>query len=61
MVLTKRTEYNGNPILEIWLHEHDTRPFRFGVKKAQWILECIDDIKAFVKDNVKEDKKGGEK
>jgi hypothetical protein len=46
-------EYNGNPVIIIKRSDNDLFPFRFGVKKAQLIIDHLDDIKKFVKDNTK--------
>ena len=46
-------EYNGNPVIILKRDENDAYPFRFGVRKAQLIINHIDDIKKFVKDNTK--------
>ena len=44
-------EYNGNPVIILKRDENDRYPFRFGVKKAQLVLDNVDAIKKFVKDN----------
>ena len=54
MVIVERSEYKGNQMIELKNSEWDTYPFRFGIRKAQLILDCIEDIKKFVEDN-KED------
>jgi len=46
-------EYNGNPVIVIRRSENDLYPFRFGLKKAQLIIDHIDDIKKFVKEHTK--------
>lgn len=46
-------EYNGNPVIILKRDENDNYPFRFGVRKAQIIIEHIEDIKKFVKENSK--------
>ena len=46
-------EYNGNPVIILKRDQNDNYPFRFGVRKAQIILEHIEDIKKFVKENSK--------
>ena len=46
-------EYNGNPVMILKRDENDKYPFRFGIGKAQLILDNIDAIKKFVKDNSK--------
>ncbi len=43
------SEYKGHQILS--LSTGGGKPFSFGVKKAQSILEHLEDIKAFVADN----------
>lgn len=45
--------YNGNPVIILKRDENDAYPFRFGIRKAQIIIDHIDDIKKFVKDNSK--------
>jgi hypothetical protein len=45
------SDYNGNPVIILKKDENDKYPFRFGVKKAQLILDNIETIKKFVKDN----------
>jgi len=44
-------EYNGNPVISLKRDENDNYPFRFGIRKAQLIIDNIDDIKKFVKEN----------
>jgi hypothetical protein len=46
-------EYNGNPVIILKRDENDAYPFRFGVRKAQIIIDHIEDIKKFVKENSK--------
>jgi len=46
-------DYNGNPVISLKRDADDIYPFRFGLKKAQLIIEHIEDIKKFVKDNTK--------
>jgi len=46
-------EYNGNPVIILRRDKDDNYPFRFGLRKAQLILEHIEDIKTFVKENSK--------
>lgn len=47
-MIVKEDEYKGKPILVLKRNEEEKYPFSFGVAKAKSILECIDDIKAFV-------------
>ena len=44
-------EFKGNKLVVLKRREDDNYPFRFGYSKALLILEHIDDIKKFVKDN----------
>jgi len=44
-------EYRGNKMIVLKRDENDNYPFRFGLRKAQLILENIDAIKKFVKEN----------
>jgi len=46
-------EYNGNPVIVLKKDENDAYPFRFGLRKAQLIIENIDEIKKFVEKNTK--------
>ena len=41
-------EYNGNPVVVLKRDENDAYPFRFGLRKAQLIIDNIDEIKKFV-------------
>ncbi|MCK4902620.1 MAG: hypothetical protein KAS76_04610 [Thermoplasmatales archaeon] len=52
-MVVEMDNYNGNPVIILKRDENDAYPFRFGVRKAQLIVEHIDDIKKFVKDNSK--------
>ncbi|HEY0090343.1 MAG TPA: hypothetical protein VGB37_15950 [Candidatus Lokiarchaeia archaeon] len=45
--------FNGNPVIILKRSENDPYPFRFGVKKAQLVIDHIDDIKKFIKENTK--------
>jgi len=45
--------YNGNPVIILKRDENDAYPFRFGLRKAELILENLDDIKKFIKENKK--------
>lgn len=46
-------DYNGNPVIALKRNENDIYPFRFGLRKAQLILDHIDEIKKFVKKHSK--------
>jgi len=46
-------EYNGNPVIALKHDADDNYPFRFGLRKAQLILDNIDEIKKFVKEHSK--------
>lgn len=56
-MIIERSEYKGNPMLVIKRNETDKFPFSFGLTKAKMILESLDEIKKFVKENDKEEKK----
>lgn len=43
-------EYNGNPVIVLKRDENDAYPFRFGLRKAELIVENLEEIKKFVKD-----------
>jgi len=45
------SEFKGNPLIELKRTEEDEYAFRFGVKKAQLVLEHIEEIKEFVEQN----------
>lgn len=49
------SEYKGNPTISLPLgstdREGNEKMFTFGVKKAQAILEHLDEIRKFVEDN----------
>jgi len=47
----EQDEYKGNKMIVLKRDADDQYPFKFGVKKAQLILENIEGIKEFVKDN----------
>lgn len=49
-------EYNGNPVIVLKKDENDLYPFRFGLRKAELIIEHIDQIKKFVEENQKNKK-----
>jgi hypothetical protein len=51
--MTERTEYKGNQILVLKRNEEDKYPFSFGVGKAKLILENLEEIQKFVKENDK--------
>jgi hypothetical protein len=48
MSIVSESEFKGNPMIVIKNSEDDQYPFQFGVKKAQLVLENIDEIKKFV-------------
>jgi hypothetical protein len=50
----KTSEYKGHPIFELHRWDNDSKPLRFGTKKARLILEHIDDIREFVEENSEE-------
>lgn len=44
----RETDYNGSPLFGLYRDADDKFGFKFGVRKAQMIVEHIDAIKAFV-------------
>ncbi|GAH11599.1 unnamed protein product, partial [marine sediment metagenome] len=38
-MVAERSEYKGNAMLELKWDENDNYPFRFGIRKAQLILQ----------------------
>jgi hypothetical protein len=52
-MVSKIEEYNGNPVIALKIDENDNYPFRFGLRKAQLILDNIEAIKKFVKEQTK--------
>ncbi|MHB8559585.1 MAG: hypothetical protein ACYDAP_00240 [Thermoplasmataceae archaeon] len=47
----KYEEFKGHPMIVLMKDEYDAYPFKFGVGKAELILENIDAIKEFVEEN----------
>ena len=47
----EESEFKGNKLVVLKRNEEDRYPFSFGYGKALLILEHIDDIKKFVKEN----------
>ena len=45
------SEYKGNKLIVLKRSEDDNYPFRFGYWKAKLIIDHIEDIKKFVKEN----------
>ena len=54
MVVVSKSEFKGNPIIELKRNEFDERPFRFGYSKACLILDALEEIEQFVEDNKRE-------
>ena len=50
------TEYQGKKVIVLKRSEQDKFPMSFGLSKARLILDNIDEIKKFVKDNSEEQK-----
>ena len=55
MAIVEENEYKGNPVLQLKQSENDRYPFSFGLKKAQLILEHIQDIERFVEKHAPEE------
>jgi hypothetical protein len=49
--MTETSEYRGHKTLILKRDAEDKYPFQFGLGKAKLILDHIEDIKKFVKDN----------
>jgi hypothetical protein len=49
--MVERSEYKGKPLLVLKRDEEDKYPFSFGLGKAKLILENIEEINKFVKEN----------
>jgi len=56
-MIVEKTEYKGQPVIILKRNENDKFPFSFGLGKARMILEAIDEIKKFVKENESKEKK----
>jgi len=56
-MIVEKTEYKGQPVIVLKRSEEDRYPFSFGLGKARMILEAIDEIKKFVKENETKEKK----
>ena len=52
--MVERGEFNGHPLIIMKRNENDKFPFSFGLSKARLIVENIEEIKKFVKENEKE-------
>jgi hypothetical protein len=50
-MIIEKTEYKGQPVIVLKRNENDRYPFSFGLGKARMIVEAIDEIKKFVKEN----------
>ncbi|MFA6423311.1 MAG: hypothetical protein WCW17_02540 [Patescibacteria group bacterium] len=48
MSIVEESEFKGNPMIVLKNSQDDKFPFQFGVKKAQLVLENIEEIKKFV-------------
>ena len=49
----KRGEYQGNPIITIYINNNQNYRFSFGYSKAKAILTYLDEIKGFVEEQEK--------
>ncbi len=52
-MIVERAEFKGRPVLILKRSEDEKFPFAFGLTKAKMILESIEEIKKFVKENDK--------
>lgn len=48
MGVVEETEYKGNPMIVLRRSADDRYPFQFGLSKAKLILDCVEEIKAWV-------------
>ena len=46
-------EFKGNKTITVFINNNPKYPFSFGLSKAKAILEYIEEIKQFVKENDK--------
>ena len=51
MSTVKRTSFKGMSLFQIYRTPEDMYPFQMGVRKAQLVLDHIDELKKFVEDN----------
>ncbi len=49
--MVERTEFKGKPVIILKRNEEDKFPFSFGLSKARLIIENIEEIKKFIKEN----------
>ncbi len=49
--MINKSEFKGRPVIQLLRTEDDSFPFSFGLGKAKLILENLEDIKQFVKEN----------
>jgi hypothetical protein len=52
--MVEKSEFKGRPVIKLLRNEEDEYPFTFGLKKAQLILENINEINSFVEENKEE-------
>ncbi len=48
MALVEESEFKGNPMIVLKRSPEDKYPFQFGLSKAKLVVECLEDIKAWV-------------
>ena len=53
MAIVEFGEFKGNKMIILKRTSEDKYPFQFGVNKASLVLEHIEDIRKFVKENKK--------
>ena len=51
--MVEKTDYNGKPVIILKRNADDRFPFSFGLSKARLILDNVEEIKEFVKENSK--------
>jgi hypothetical protein len=57
VMIIEKTEYKGQPVLILKRNENDKYQFAFGLSKARLIIEGFEEIKKFVEEHDKEEKK----
>ena len=57
VMIIEKTEDKGQPVLILKRNENDKYQFAFGLSKARLIIEGFEEIKKFVEEHDKEEKK----
>ncbi len=60
MAVVTESEFKGNAMIVLKRSEDDRFPFQFGLSKAKLMLECVEELKAWVaKQEAAKSKPGG--